>query len=141
MTGSEPVDESTLHDFERALNDLGSACYDLTLFVTGASALSARAISDVRDLCDTYLPGRYQLQVVDIRRNPDLVTSRGVLASPTLIKDFPLPKRVLVGNLSNTDRMLLALDISAVVPEAPASVEVDPRRHLVPEMRSDAVQT
>jgi circadian clock protein KaiB len=141
MTGTEPVDDSTLHDFERALNDLGSARYDLTLFVTGASALSARAISDVRALCDTYLRGRYQLQVVDIRRNPDLVTSRGVLASPTLIKDFPLPKRVLVGNLSNTNRMLLALDIAPVTPDPSIGVEIDPPRQLVAGMRSDSVQT
>jgi circadian clock protein KaiB len=115
---SEPSDPvlSTLEVFERALVDLSEAQYDLTLFVSGASALSARAVSDVRALCETYLNNRYQLHVVDVHRNPGLVTSRGVLASPTLIKDFPLPKRVLVGNLSNTSRVLLALDIEPVVP-------------------------
>lgn len=107
---SEDAD-STLAEFERALVELGTANYELTLFVTGASALSARAVADVRSLCDAYLPGRYHLEVVDVHRNPGLVTSRGVLASPTLIKDLPLPKRVLVGDLSNTARVLLALDI------------------------------
>jgi circadian clock protein KaiB len=114
--GADAVD-STLEDFERALVELATAKYELTLFVTGASALSARAIADVRSLCDTYLPGRYHLEVVDVHRNPGLVTSRGVLASPTLIKDLPLPKRVLVGDLSNTKRVLLALDIE----QAPVS--------------------
>lgn len=108
--GGDAVD-STLEEFERALVDLVTAKYELTLFVTGASALSARAIADVRSLCDTYLSGRYHLEVVDVHRNPGLVISRGVLASPTLIKDLPLPKRVLVGDLSNTKRVLLALDI------------------------------
>jgi circadian clock protein KaiB len=136
MSNPGPVDDSTLHEFEIALAGLGSARYDLTLFVTGASALSARAISDVRSLCDTHLPNRYDLRIVDVRENPALVISRGVLASPTLIKDLPLPRRVLVGNLSDTSRVLLALDINPPAPEAPA----DPRRHLVPGMRSNAVQ-
>lgn len=119
MSGAADADDSTLRDFERALNELGTARYELTLFVTGASALSARAIADVRTLCDTYLPGRYHLEVVDVHRNPGLVTSRGVLASPTLIKDFPLPKRVLVGDLSNTKRVLVALDIESAPVAAP----------------------
>jgi len=115
--GADGVD-TTLEDFERALVDLATAKYELTLFVTGASALSARAVADVRSLCDTYLPGRYHLEVVDVHRNPSLVTSRGVLASPTLIKELPLPKRVLVGDLSNTNRVLVALDIDqAPTPE------------------------
>lgn len=112
MTESVESDD-TLRDFELALINLVKAEYELTLFVTGASSLSARAVADVRALCETYLPGRYHLQVVDVHRNPALVTSRGVLASPTLIKDFPLPKRVLVGNLSDTNRVLLALDIES----------------------------
>jgi circadian clock protein KaiB len=111
--------ETTLEEFEQALVDLETAEYDLTLFVTGASALSARAISAVRALCDAHLQGRYQLQIVDVHRNPGLVSSRGVLASPTLIKDLPAPKRVLVGDMSDTARILMALDIS----EKPNSAE------------------
>jgi circadian clock protein KaiB len=118
IDGAEARD-STLEEFERALVELVTAKYELTLFVTGASALSARAVADVQSLCDTYLPGRYHLEVVDVHRNPGLVTSRGVLASPTLIKDLPLPKRVLVGDLSNTKRVLLALDIDQAPVRAP----------------------
>ncbi len=109
--------QSTLAQFERALLDLETARYDFTLFVTGASRLSARAVGDIRTLCETYLYGRYQLHVVDVHRNPELVSSRGVLASPTLFKDFPLPKRVLVGDLSDTSRVLRALDITPANPE------------------------
>lgn len=119
MSEVADADSSTLRDFERALVELVTARYELSLFVTGASALSARAIADVRTLCDTYLSGRYHLEVVDVHRNPGLVTSRGVLASPTLIKDLPLPKRVLVGDLSNTKRVLLALDIDQAPTPSP----------------------
>jgi circadian clock protein KaiB len=114
-TGHEPTD---LERFERALLEQERTRYDLTLFVTGASALSARAVANLRALCEKYLPDRYELHVVDVHRNPALVTSRGVLASPTLMKDFPLPRRVLVGDLSNTARVLQALDISAVADPA-----------------------
>ena len=106
----------TLKDFEDALSELGSAQYALTLFVAGASALSARALTAVRAICETHLKDRYELQVVDVHRNPELMSSRGVLASPTLIKDHPLPRRVLVGDLSDTGRVLLALDIEPAAP-------------------------
>ncbi|PZS26702.1 MAG: hypothetical protein DLM59_17800 [Pseudonocardiales bacterium] len=121
MNPSQGTGDSTLAQFEHALAELGLARYELTLFVAGASALSARAVADVRALGDTYLSGRYRLAVVDVHRNPDLVKSRGVLASPTLVKDSPLPKRMLVGDLSDTRRVLVALDIEPVGDPAPES--------------------
>jgi circadian clock protein KaiB len=111
--------DTTLGQFEHALTELGTARYELTLFVAGASALSAHAVTDVRALCEAHLAGRYDLTVVDVHQDPELVTSRGVLASPTLIKDHPLPKRVLVGSLSDTPRVLVALDIQPVAATAP----------------------
>jgi circadian clock protein KaiB len=114
-TGHEPSD---LELFDQALHELQTVRYDLTLFVTGASALSARAVANLRAVCETYLHDRYELHVVDVHRNPALVSSRGVLASPTLMKDFPLPRRVLVGDLSDTARVLTALDIAVVADPA-----------------------
>jgi circadian clock protein KaiB len=111
---TEGEQRETLREFEDALSELGSAQYALTLFVAGASALSARALTAVRAICETHLQDRYELQVVDVHRNPGVMSSRGVLASPTLIKDHPLPRRVLVGDLSDTSRVLLALDIEPV---------------------------
>jgi circadian clock protein KaiB len=116
MSTAAAEDGATLQEFERALVVLDAARYDLTLFVTGASVMSARAVADVRALCEMHLHDRYQLQVVDVRLNPALVSERGVLASPTLIKDFPLPRRVLVGDLSNSHRVLVALDIEPSAP-------------------------
>jgi len=99
-------------------SEISESHYELTLFVTGASALSARAVADVRDMCESHLPRRYVLSVVDVHQNADLVSSRGILATPTLVKDSPLPRRVLVGDLSDTPRVLSALDIAPPPPVA-----------------------
>lgn len=104
-------EDDTLRKFEAALADLDSAPYELTLFVIGASDLSARAISNVQQLCDRYLPGRYHLAVVDLCDDPEASRRAGVLASPTLVKHSPPPMRRLVGDLSHTDRVLSALQI------------------------------
>jgi circadian clock protein KaiB len=91
--------------------------YELTLFVSGASDLSARAIAEARHLCDSHLAGRHQLLVVDVHENLVAALEGQVVAAPTLIKTLPLPARKLVGDLSQTYRVLKALDL----PIAPAA--------------------
>jgi circadian clock protein KaiB len=93
----------------------------LTLFVTGASEMSVRAIGNVRAMCEEHLRGRYQLTVVDVHRDVALLSSYDVVAAPTLIKESPLPKRMLVGDLSDTARVVAALDISTIGPAVAAS--------------------
>lgn len=83
--------------------------FDLTLFVSGASELSARAIADTRRLCEEHLDGRYHLSVVDVHENTAAALASGVLAAPTLIKNLPAPARRLVGDLSDTRNVLRAL--------------------------------
>jgi circadian clock protein KaiB len=85
--------------------------YELTLVVSGASDLSTRAIANARRLCDTYMKDRYHLSVVDLHEQPAGALDRPVLAAPTLIKDLPLPSRKFVGDLSHTDKALLALGL------------------------------
>jgi circadian clock protein KaiB len=104
--------DATLQRFEDSLADLDPGDYVLTLFVTGASDKAARAIHSVRTLCEQHLSGHYQLEVVDIHRDTALMMAHDVLASPTLIKEAPLPRRRLVGDLSDTSRVLAALDIA-----------------------------
>jgi circadian clock protein KaiB len=106
--------DSTVSQFEDALSDLTVNDYVLTLFVAGASDMSVRAIRNVRAICETYLLGRYQLQVVDIHRDATLMSTYDVVAAPTLVRDAPSPKRMLVGDLSDTARVLAALDIVAI---------------------------
>jgi circadian clock protein KaiB len=106
--------------FEARLAEQASAAYVLTLFVTGASEMSGRAIANVRAICEEYLTDRYTLAVVDVHRDASLMSVHDVVAAPTLIKEAPLPKRMLVGDLSDTSRVLAALDVRPVpAPRAP----------------------
>jgi circadian clock protein KaiB len=102
----------TLARFERALAALESEPYTLTLFVSGASDSSSQAIANVREICDQHLNGRHQLNIVDLNQEPASAAEHHVLATPTLIKDHPLPTRMLVGDMSDHVRILLALDVS-----------------------------
>ena len=95
--------------------------YDLILFISGASASSTRAVTDVRTFCDLYLWGRHQLRIVDVYRDPGEATAHGVLGMPTLIKEHPLPRRVMVGDLSDPDQLLLNLSIDLAAGSPPGS--------------------
>lgn len=90
------------------------ACGELTLFVSGASDLSIRAIAHARALADTHLAGRYNLSVVDVHVGAAAAVSSGVVVTPTLVKTWPLPVRRFIGDLSHTDRVLSALDLQRV---------------------------
>jgi circadian clock protein KaiB len=92
--------------------------YELTLFVSGASALSARAIANARQLGDVHLQGRYCLAVVDVHDDPAAVVWNEVLVAPTLIRNRPLPVRRVVGDLSRTDEVLLALRLPVAEDDA-----------------------
>lgn len=105
--------DATLKQFEQAIAETGEAKYELTLFVSGASGLSARAIANAKQFCELYLKGRYELSVVDLREDPGAVLSSRVLAAPTLVRSRPLPVRLLVGDLSDTTRVLRALELPA----------------------------
>jgi len=83
----------------------------LTLFVSGASPTSTRAVQRLRDLCDQHCPSGYDLEIVDIYQHPEVVASRGVLAVPTLFKELPLPVRVLIGNFTDVSKVLAALGL------------------------------
>jgi circadian clock protein KaiB len=93
--------------------ELLASRYELTLFVNGASDLSARAIANARRLCESHLAGRYDLHVVDVRDDPAALVSNRLLAAPTLVKSRPLPVRKIVGDLSRTDKVLSALGLPA----------------------------
>jgi circadian clock protein KaiB len=101
--------DATLKRFQAALAVTDVVGYQLTLYVSGASDLSARAIANARKLCDLHLAGRYQLSVVDLYDNPAAGVEASVLAAPTLVRNRPLPTRMIVGDLSHTARVLQAL--------------------------------
>ena len=85
---------------------------DLTLFVSGTSPVSARVVLRLREICDRHCPAGYDLTIVDIYEEPAMVVARGVLAVPTLVKERPLPVRVLIGDFTDEPRVLAALGLS-----------------------------
>ena len=90
-----------------------TAEYVLRLFVTGMTARSSRAVNNLRAICEEYLEGHYDLEVIDIYQQPALTKGEQIVAAPTLIKRFPLPMRRIIGDMSNRDSVLLGLDLVA----------------------------
>ena len=86
--------------------------YVLRLYVSGATPRSTSAIASLREICETHLDGRFDLQVIDIYQQPELARDQQIVAVPTLIRQLPLPLRRLVGDLSSEERVLVGLDIS-----------------------------
>jgi circadian clock protein KaiB len=85
--------------------------YALRLYVTGTTVRSVRAIANIRRICQKHLRGQYELEVVDIFQRPQLAAGQQILALPTLVKTRPLPRRRMIGDLSDTDRVLMSLDL------------------------------
>src|SRR5262245_381630 len=85
--------------------------YVLKLFVTGKSPQSQRAVANLRWLCDERLDGAYQLDVIDILERPHAAQAERVFATPTLVKELPLPPRRLIGDLSDSQKVLEGLDV------------------------------
>ena len=91
--------------------DEGHVFYELTLFVSGASALAARAIANATRLCELHCDGHHHLSVVDIHEDPSTLLANNVLATPTLVKNRPLPERRVVGDLSQVDKVVATLHL------------------------------
>jgi circadian clock protein KaiB len=85
--------------------------WDLRLYVTGQSPNSIRAIENLRRACAEHMPGRYRIQVVDLLENPRLAADDQILAVPTVVRKLPVPIRKIVGDLSDTDRLLVGLQV------------------------------
>lgn len=83
----------------------------LRLFVSGTSPNSVKAINNLKAMCESHLGGRYELEIIDIHQQPELVKNEDVAAVPMLIKNSPLPKRRLVGDMSEKDKVLKGLGL------------------------------
>src|SRR5688572_4372584 len=94
--------------------------YDLRLYVAGQTARSLTAIANLQKICDEHLEGRYRIEVIDLLERPQLARGDQILALPTLVRRLPEPIRKLVGDLSNTERALVGLDLR---PRSPGSRE------------------
>lgn len=88
-----------------------SEMWELRLYVAGQTANSMRAFANLKKICEEHLKGKYTIEVIDLIKNPQLAKGDQILAIPTLVRKLPEPLRKIIGDLSNTERVLVGLDI------------------------------
>ena len=98
--------------FSEAADELENPKYVLRLFVTGMTPRSTRAIRAVRDICESRLEGRFDLEIVDVYQQPQMIQGEQVFATPTLIKYEPAPLRRIIGDMTDTNRLCFGLGLS-----------------------------
>ena len=98
----------------------GGPMYDLRLYVAGQSPRSVRAIDNLRKVCDEHLAGRYRVEVIDLLLNPSLARGDEIIAVPTLVRKLPEPIRKIIGDLSDTERVLVGLQVRPLGGSDPA---------------------
>ena len=103
--------KNTTDEFEQSLQEAGNEKYVLSLYITGITPKSTRAIQNIKKICEENLKGRYELEVIDIYQQPILAKYEQIIAAPTLIKKLPLPLRRLIGDMSDKERILVGLDL------------------------------
>jgi len=96
---------------ERQQNVETEERWELRLYVAGQTPKSVRAFGNLKQLCETHLAGRYSIEVIDLVENPQLADGDQIVAIPTLVRKLPEPMRKIIGDLSNTERVLVGLDL------------------------------
>ena len=107
----ESKSKDSKDEFEKSLQTAGTENYVLRLYVTGMTPKSIKAIENTRRICEENLKGRYELDVIDIYKQPECAKKEQILAAPTLIKKLPLPLRKFIGDMSNQEKILIGLDL------------------------------
>jgi circadian clock protein KaiB len=107
--GADPV--QTVREFEEIVANLPRPAYLFRLYVAGNTARSAQAITNIRRICDRYLAGFYELEVIDAYQRPGAAKDADIIALPTLIKDLPLPVKRFIGDMSDEERIVIGLKL------------------------------
>ena len=109
---SPPAHVSPLAAGSRArANSKKPVAWDLRLYVAGQTPRSLAAFSNLKKICEEHLAGQYHIEVIDLLENPQLARGDQILAIPTLVRNLPEPIRKIIGDLSNTERVLVGLDL------------------------------
>ena len=98
-----------INRLEQASNSSKNETYLLRLYVSGQTTRSVRAIENLKQLCEDYLEGRYEIEIIDVYQQPERLKDEQIIAVPTLIRKLPLPVRKVIGDLSDTGRVLVGL--------------------------------
>src|SRR6059058_4243943 len=89
----------------------GEEVWQLRLYVAGQTTKSVTAFVNLKNICEAYIPGKYTIEVIDLLKNPTLAKGDQILAIPTLVRKLPMPIRKILGDLSDTERVLVGLDL------------------------------
>lgn len=111
-TGGETGLAPSAQAFERAIAEAPDAHFVLRLYVSGMTPRSRQAIDNIRRLCEEHLPGRHDLEIIDIYQQPAQAKNGQVIAAPTLVKSLPLPVRKVIGDMADPGRVMLVLGIA-----------------------------
>jgi len=103
--------KSSTDEFDLTASELKKDKYILRLYITGATIRSAFAISNLKKICEDHLEGRYELEVIDLFKHPNLAKDEQIIAAPTLIRKLPLPFRRIIGDMSSKEKVLVGLDL------------------------------
>ena len=93
------------------MTETDTAVWDLRLYIAGETERSKAALANLQAICEEHLAGRYQVEVVDLLKNPQLAKGDQIVALPTLVRKLPNPMRKIIGDLSNTERTLVGLQL------------------------------
>ena len=97
--------------FDLKMSNPGKDKYILRLYITGSTSRSVLALTNLKKICEEYLEGRYELEVIDLYQMPSLAKDEQIIAAPTLIKKLPLPFRRIIGDMSDIGKVLMGLDL------------------------------
>jgi circadian clock protein KaiB len=115
---SKPPPKSTIRSPARtSAPDLDGECWNLRLYVAGETPKCVQAFQHLKRICEEHLQGRYSIEVVDLLKNPTLASGDQIIAIPTLVRQLPPPVKKIIGDLTNTERVVVGLNL---VPVAPA---------------------
>jgi len=99
---------------EQAKTDSTEKNWNLRLYVAGQTPKSIAAFANLKKICDEHLAGKYHIEVVDLLKNPQLAKGDQIVAIPTLVRKLPEPLKKIIGDLANTERVLVGLDIRSI---------------------------
>ncbi|HUQ84850.1 MAG TPA: circadian clock KaiB family protein [Candidatus Limnocylindrales bacterium] len=102
---------TSVEEYEKNLNKNNKSKYVLRLYVTGATPQSIKAVKNIKEICEDHLKNHYSLEIIDIYQQPILAEGDQIIAAPTLIKQLPYPLKKLIGDMSDTERVLVGLDL------------------------------
>ncbi len=111
ISSSDVFPDQNLGEFERLVSDLPRPKYVFRLYIAGNTMRSTQAIANVRRICDQYLAGFYELEVIDVYQSPGATKNSDIIALPTLIKELPLPMKRFIGDMSDEEKIVIGLKL------------------------------